>query len=356
MNTTKSIANQPSPFVQAQVAAKPPPAAMLDLIIGYWMSQMIFVAAKLGLADHMQDGPITADALSERTKTHAPSLFRLMRALASAGVFVERADGKFELTPLGATLRSNVPGSMHGFALMMIEKYNWDSWRNLQYSIETGGVALEKTLGMKVFEYLDRHPEDARIFGESMSNLSAAEHPAVVQAYDFSRFKKIIDVGGGHGSLLCAILAANPKLHGVLYDNPRVVADAKKASHVTRKEVAGRVEIVGGDFFERVPSGGDAYIMKYILHDWDDERALKLLRNCRAALGEKGTLLAVDTVIPPGNDPHWGKLLDVNMLVATGGMERTEQQFRELYARAGFELTRVVSTSCPLSIVEGRPK
>jgi hypothetical protein len=354
MSTTKTTTSHPAPSTQTSVSGKPLPAQMLELIVGYWVSQMIYVAAKLGLADHMQE-PTTVAALAERTKTHAPSLFRMMRALAGAGVFTERADGKFELTPLGAMLRSNVPGSMRGFALMMIEKYNWDSWQELTYSITTGGVALEKALGMKAFEFLEHHPEHARIFGESMSSLSASEQPAIVQAYDFSRFKKIVDVGGSHGSLLCAILAANPKLHGVLYDNPRVIADAKKAPHVTRKEVAGRVELAGGDFFESVPSGADAYIMKYILHDWNDELSHTLLSNIRKSIDKNGTLLAVDNVIPAGNDPHWGKLLDINMLVLTGGKERTEKEFRELYRRAGFELTRVVPTQCPLSIVEGKP-
>jgi O-methyltransferase domain/Dimerisation domain len=327
---------------------------MLNLIVGYWVSRMIFVAAKLGLADLLQDGPKSAADLAKSTRTNAPALFRVMRALASVGVFGERADGKFELTPLASTLRSDVEGSMRGFALMMIENYNWDSWKDLRHSVDTGAVALEKALGMKVFEYLDAHPEDARIFGESMSNLSAVEHPAIVAAYPFSRFAKIVDVGGGHGSLVSAILAANPKLEGVLYDNPTVVENARKAPHVT-KDVAARLEIIGGNFFESVPAGGDAYIMKYIMHDWNDELAIELLGNCRKAMSRNSTLLVVDTVIPAGNDPHWGKLLDINMMVLTGGLERTEKQFAELFKRAGFELTRVVTTACPLSIVEGRP-
>lgn len=327
---------------------------MLNLIIGYWVSQMVFVAAKLGLADHLKDGPKSAADLARTTRMNPAMLHRLLRALASVGVFAERADGRFELTPLAATLESNAPGSMRAFALMMVERYNWDSWTELAYSIETGAVGLEKALGMKVFEYLDRNPEHARVFGESMSNLSAVENPAIVAAYDFSRFRKIIDVGGGHGSLLSAILTANPKLSGVLYDNPRVVENARKAPHMT-KDVASRLEIVGGDFFEKVPDGADAHVMKYIMHDWNEERATRILSNCRKAIAKNGALLIVDTVIPPGNDPHWGKLLDLNMMVLTGGLERTEKQFGELLAKSGFELVRVVPTACPLSIVEAKP-
>ena len=327
---------------------------MLNLIIGYWVSQMIFVAAKLGLADLLKDEPKSAADLARATRMNAATLHRLLRALASVGVFAERADGRFERTPLAATLESNAPGSMRAFALMMVEKYNWDSWTELAYSVETGAAGLDKALGMKVFEYLDRNPEHARVFGESMSNLSAVENPAIVAAYDFSRFRKIVDVGGGHGSLLSAILAANPKLSGVLYDNPRVVENARKAPHMT-KDVASRMEIVGGDFFEKVPDGADAHVMKYIMHDWDDARAVKILANCRKAIAKNGALLIVDTVIPPGNDPHWGKLLDLNMMVLTGGLERTEKQFAELLRKAGFELVRVVPTACPLSIVEGKP-
>jgi len=327
---------------------------MLNLIIGYWVSQMIFVAAKLGLADHLKDGPKSAADLARTTRMNADGLQRLLRALASVGVFAERADGRFELTPLAATLDSKAPGSMRAFALMIVEAYNWDSWKELAHSVETGEVGLEKTLGMKVFEYLDRHPDHARVFGESMSNLSAVENPAIVAAYDFSRFQKIIDVGGGHGSLLAAILSANPKLTGILYDNPRVVENARKQPHMT-KDVAARMEIVGGDFFEKVPSGADAHVMKYIMHDWNEERAVKILSNCKKAIAKNGRLLIVDTVIPPGNDPHWGKLLDLNMMVLTGGLERTEKQFSELLSKSGFELVRVVPTQCALSIVEAKP-
>jgi SAM-dependent methyltransferase len=328
----------------------PPPAAMLNLITGYWVSRMVFVAAKLDVAEHLKDGPKSVADLARSTGTNATALFRLLRSLASVGVFAERADGRFELTPLADTLRANVPGSMKSFVLMMIENYNWDSWKELPYSVETGGVALEKALGMKAFDYLGRHPDDARIFGESMSNLSANETPAVLEAYDFKSFQKIVDVGGGHGHLVSAILAANPKLTGVLYDNPSVVENAR-----IPKEVASRLDIEGGDFFQSVPAGADAYIMKYIVHDWDDERAKRLLSNCRKAIAKNGTLLVVDNVIPPGNGPHWGKLLDINMMVATGGLERTEKQFRDLFKSAGFTLSRIVPTKCPLSIVEGKP-
>lgn len=354
--TTPKIGSSPAseapPAAQVRIPppAVPPPVAMLSLITGYWMSRMIHVAAKLDIADHLKDGPKSVADLARSTRTHAPTLFRLLRSLSGAGIFAERADGRFELTPLADTLRSDVPGSMRGFALMMIEDYNWDAWKELAHSVATGEVALEKALGMKAFEYLDRHPELARTFGESMSNLSALEVPAILEAYDFSRFEKIVDVGGGHGNLVSAILAAHPKLEGVLYDNPSVVEHARRA-----EGVSARLEIAGGDFLESVPAGADAYIMKYIVHGWDDEHAVQILKNCRRAMAKGGTLLIVETVIPSGNGPHLGKLLDINMLVATGGLERTEKQFRDLLKAAGFALARIVPTRCPLSVVEAKP-
>jgi SAM-dependent methyltransferase len=204
---------------------------------------------------------------------------------------------------------------------------------------------------MRIFEHLAKSPHQAQEFGESMTSLSQTEVPAIVAAYDFSGFAKMIDVGGGHGHLIAAIVAANPGLRGVVYDRPEVIDVARKATQPPA--IAGRLEFAAGSFFETVPTGADACIMKYILHDWEDELCVKLLQNCARAMGPKGKVLVVDNVIPPGNDPQWGKKLDINMLVLTGGRERTEKDFAGLFAKSGLELQRVIPTACPLSIVEG---
>jgi len=233
-----------------------------------------------------------------------------------------------------------------------MKTWSWDAWQELFSGIETGELPFLKAHGVPVFEYLEKHPEDLKVFGESMTSLSTAENPKIAAAYKFSRIRTLVDVGGGHGSLLATILKANPKLKGVLFDQPSVIARAEKDQHVTAKGIAERCTLVSGSFFEGVPEGGDAYIMKYILHDWNGEECVKILANCRAAMNTKGRVLVVDNVIPPGNDPHWGKLLDIQMLII-GGRERTKKEFAGLLAKAGLKMTRVVPTKCPLSIVEG---
>ena len=334
---------------------EPAPAVMLDLIIGYWLSQLIYVAARLGLADLLARGPKTAAELARRTGANAGALRRALRALASAGVFKEVSGGRFALTATAATLRADHPASMRSFALMMVEGYNWQAWGRLIDGVKTGGVPFEAVHKMKVFEYLAQHPEDGRVFAESMASISATESSAVAEAYDFSRVHSLVDVGGSHGHLLAAILKRNRRLRGGLFDQPSVVALASQSPYVTAPAVAKRVELVPGDFFESVPVGADAYLMKYVLHDWADELCVKILSNCRKAIAPGGRLLVVDTVIPPGNAPHWGKLLDINMLVVAGGRERTREELRALFAGAGFKLSRVIPTRCPLSIVEGVP-
>ena len=332
-----------------------PPVQMLDLIMGYWVSRALFCVAKLGIAELIGDGAKSAEELAGATRSNAGALYRVLRALASKGVFAEKG-GKFSLTPLGTTLRAGVPGSMRNFALMMVDDYNWEAWRELGYGIETGKIAFDRVHGVPAFEFLGKHPEQAKIFGESMGDLSAVESPAIAEAYDFSRFTKIVDIGGGHGALLAEILEAQSALEGLLFDDPQVIANAKKDAHINDPAVRGRVETASGSFFESVPAGADAYAMKYILHDWADEKSLQILRNVRKEIPATGTLLVFDTVVPEaGAENTWSKWLDINMLVIVGGKERTEREFAELFAKAGFLLTRVVATKSMLSIVEGRP-
>jgi len=325
---------------------------MLDLITGYWSSQLVFVAARLGLVDALATRPLTPEALAKRVGAHAPSLRRVLRALASLGVVAETTGGRFRLTSLGATLRSGQPGSLRDFALMMIDDYNWSAWAGLLDGVTSGALAFDRVHGMPIFAWLRQHPDKERIFAASMASISSVENPAIARAYDFGRLGSIVDVGGAHGHLLATVLRRHRRLRGILYDQPQVVAGAAAAGFVTAPDIAARCQVVGGDFFASVPAGADAYMMKYIIHDWDDERSLCILRNCREAMAAGGRVLVVDHVIPPGNARSWGKLLDVNMLALTGGLERTREEFRDLLARAGLRLRRIVPTACPLSIVE----
>jgi len=330
-----------------------PQAVMENLIVGHWLTRLIYIAAELRLADLLKAGPRTVEALAEEAGVLAPGLYRVLRALASVGVFAETTSRRFRLTQLAATLQTGVPGSMRAMALVENTRFVSDAWLHLLQGVKTGESPFLKAHGVPFFEYLEQHPDDLQLFGEYMTSRSATESPAIAAAYKFSGFRTLVDVAGGHGSMLATILKANPKLTGVLFDIPSVIARAGKDQYVTAKGVAKRCTLKGGDVFESVPKGGDAYIMKHIIHDWDDEHSVKILANCRAAMNEKGKVLVVDNVIAPGNDPSWGKLLDVAMLTATGGRERTKAEFVALFKEAGLKLTRIVPTKCPLSIVEG---
>jgi O-methyltransferase domain/Dimerisation domain len=330
----------------------PPPAAMFALIMGRCVSQLIFVAAKLELADHLKHGPRTVEELAAAAEVQEPPLYRVLRALASVGIFAETKNRRFKLTPLAATLQKAAPGSMHAAAQLWEGKYLEEAWAQLVHGVKTGEIPFFKAHGVPVFEYLEKHPESLKVFGETMTNVSSTENPAIAAAYKFTGIRTLVDVGGGNGSLLATILKANPKLKGVLFDQPSVTTRARQDRHVTAKGIAERCALESGNFFEAVPKGGDAYLMKRTLHDWDDERCAKILGNCRDAMSEKGKVLVVDAVIAPGNEPDRGKLLDIQMLVI-GGRERTKQEFAALFRNAGLKLTRVVPTKCPLSVVEG---
>jgi hypothetical protein len=322
---------------------------MLNLIIGYWVSRLVQVAATLNIADLLKLGPRTAQELAKAAHVRAPQLYRLLRALASVGVFAETKSGRFKLTPLAATLQTGVPGSMRTTALMLNADWQWDAWQKLLAGIASDDVPFVKAHGMSVFEYLEKHPDDLAAFHESATGLT---NPAIAAAYNFSKFRTLVDVGGSHGALLSTILKAHPSLKGVLFDQPSVIAGAKKSRHLIDPGIARRCRLESGSFFVSVPSGADAYILKYILHDWDDERSVKILSNCRAAMNKNGRVLVVDSVIPPGNKPGYVKLLDIEMLVI-GGRERTKADFSSIFRKSGLKLTKVVATKSPLSIVEG---
>jgi hypothetical protein len=342
-----------SPGSEALVSTElPPQVQLVNLTTGGWVAQMIAVAARLRIADLLQDGPRQPDDLARAAEVDPDALYRLLRALASVGIFAEAADGRFQLTPLADCLRTGVPGSMRSWALAVMEDHFLRMWQELLYSVKTGRPAYDHVHGMGLFDYFSQHPDIGKTFDEAMTSLSSTEVPAVIRGYDFSGIRKLVDVAGGHGSLLCAALKANAAMRGALFDMPSVVPGSR--STIEAEGLAGRCEVVGGDMFQSLPAGGDAYMMKHIIHDWDDERSIQILKNCRSAMTPDGKILIVETVIKPGNDPDFFKLLDIAMLTISG-RERTEEQFRALLGRAGLRLTRVVPTESALSVVEAVP-
>jgi hypothetical protein len=298
-------------------------------------------------------GARTSDHLASVTGTHGASLYRLLRALASHGVLTEVGQHQFALTSLGEALRSGAPGGARATVLTIGGDWQWKAWDNFLYSLQTGKPALSKVYDANLFDYLSSHSEDGANFNEAMVGIYGAVAPAVVSAYDFSSFRNIVDLGGGTGTLLSTILRANNTAHGILFELPATASQAHRVVQASGLET--RCTVVEGDFFKAVPEGQDAYIMSHVLHDWTDEQAVPILRNCRRSIPNHGRLLIVEAVLPPGDTPHHGKLMDLLMLTVTGGLERTEEEFGALLAVTGFKLTRVVATSMHQSIVEAVP-
>lgn len=321
-----------------------------QLITGYWKSQSIYAAAKLEIADLLIAGPQTPAQLASVTQTDAESLYRLLRALASIDIFEENEAGEFSLTPLAEPLRSDHPNSKQALALMNGED-QFRPWCEIIYSLQTGKPAYDSIWGKSIFEFLSEHPDKARIFDKAMIGIHGRGTEAIPDAYDFSKIKVLADVGGGNGSNLISILQANPHLRGLLFDRPHVVERAQV--QFEQAGVAGRCDLIGGDFFESVPQGADTCLLRHIIHDWNDEKSLTILKNCHNALPENGKLLILESVINPGNDPFMGKFVDLVMLLVTGGKERKAEQFRSLFQQAGFKLTTIFPTATELSIIEG---
>jgi O-methyltransferase domain/Dimerisation domain len=325
-----------------------------QMAMGGVVLQLLYVVTKLGVADLLKDGPESCDELAQSTGVHAPSLYRVLRALASLGVFTEVDAGRFGLTPLAAWLQTGIPGSFRAMPILMGEGFNHRTFGDLLFSVKTGEPAFDRIYGMGFFEYLAQNPEAAGIFNEAMTAAGATvENPAVAAAYDFSGIGTVVDIAGGQGGLLAAILTANPGVKGILFDQPAVTESAR--SQLQAAGVADRCELVGGDFFEAALPGGDVHILKRIIHDWDDDRSIAILKSCRRAMAERGQLLVVEHVIPPGDEPSPGKLLDVIMLAEFRGRERTQAEYRALFRAAGFELTRIIPTPSPMSVIEGAP-
>lgn len=337
-----------------QPAQSPPPhAALLQMIVGKWVSNAISAAAHFCIADHLESGPKSPKELASLTGTQEQPLYRLLRANASVGVFTELEDGRFAQTPLSEPLRSKAHPSVRNMALMLTDDWHIRAWEQLPWCVETGKPASYKLYGMGMFDWMVQHTEKTVNFNNAMTDMSQGDAVAVVQSYDFSRFEHIVDVAGGHGTLLAAILDQAPKLRGTLFDMPHVIEGAKKAGILER--FANRSSLEAGSFFESVPTGADAYIMKYIIHDWYDPECVKILSHCRKGIRPGGRLLVVDQVVPARNEPGVAKLMDLEMLVLPGGMERTEKEFRALFAASGFRLERIIPTPGLQCIIEGVP-
>jgi O-methyltransferase/methyltransferase family protein len=327
-------------------------AALQQMINGYWVTQIIYVAARLGIADLLDDRPRAIDVLAKSTGTHEPSLHRLMRALTGLGVFKQAENGEYENTALGCCLVTGSPGALRARAILTGEEW-YKGWGRLLDTVQTGETAFNRVFGQTIFEYLTANAEVAALFNEAMASPTEAAARAVSAAYDFSWANVLVDVGGGTGAFLATILEANPQARGVLFDRQDVATAA--GALLASRGVADRCEVVAGNFFDAVPSGGDAYILSWIIHDWDDDRCITILKNCRRAIARQGRVLVIEQVIPPGNEASLSKLMDIHMLALTGGRERREDEYRKLLAAADLRLTRVIPTGVPRSIIEAVP-
>jgi SAM-dependent methyltransferase len=329
-----------------------PVETMLQMMSGFWVSRGIWIAAKLGIPDLLKDGSKTAAELAEATGMNADSVFRVLRMLAMVGIFGKDGD-RFTQTPLSETLRSDVPGSLRYGAVAELGEIHYEAWGNIMHSMKTGEIAFDKKFGMNAWQYFETDPEKAQNFNTYMASNSAMVSQAIINAYDFSNAKRVFDIGGGLGSMLAEILKANPDLHGAVFDAPSVVE--KSRGFLDEAGVGDRAEVVGGDFFESVPAGGDIYTMRWIIHDWDDELSVKIFRNIRKVIPENGRLLLFEAVVPEEDQPHFSKFMDLIMLTMTGGRERTAAEYSSLLEKGGFRMTRVVPTESFMGIVEAVP-
>jgi hypothetical protein len=338
--------------MSAQTQNPPAHVGMLQMLNGAHVAGAVSCLAQLGIPDLVEAGPKSAEELARQIGAHPQALHRLMRATASVGVLSEGPDGKFSETAMSAVLRSNASPSLRGLAIMGGREWHARGWSRLEYCARTGEQTLDQIYGMPVFEYFKKYPEEAQIFNEAMTGLSTIDSPAVADAYNFDGIRSIVDVGGGHGPLLATIMKKNPHLRGTLYDMPHVV---DLATNGPLHPMMDRCTIESGDMFSSVPTGADVYIMKHIIHDWPDDMCVKILKACRKSVNSDGKLLVVDNVIQPGNDFSPGKFLDLEMLIFPGGCERSEKQFRDLFAAADWQLSRIIRTAASDSIVEGVP-
>ncbi|MEE4354608.1 MAG: methyltransferase [Desulfatiglans sp.] len=326
----------------------PPPAQLMRFIVGKWISKPIYVAAELGIADMLAEGSKSIEELAQASQSHAPFLYRMMRALASVGIFVETEAKCFELTPMAEYLKT---GAMKSIALMFNSDWSDKAWGYFLDSVKTGDTAFEKAHGISVSDWLEKNPRAAEVFNEANAIKAGSSHRSIVDVYDFSGINTLTDVGGGLGTLMAEILIANPLMEGIVADTPSVIQKTGKI--IQARGIEDRCQAVECDFFKNIPSGSDAYLMSNILHDWSDEQCQIILTNCHRAMKPESRLLIVEMVIPHGNEPSIAKLLDLEMLVITGGRERTETEFNNLFVSSGFKLSRIIPTKELVCIIEG---
>ncbi|MDX1884929.1 methyltransferase [Mycolicibacterium sp. 120270] len=329
---------------------QPPSASVLELLSSSWVAQGVYTVTKLGIVEALRDGPRSADEIAQTVGANPDAVYRLMRLLASHDVFEQHRDRRFSLARRGEALRADAPESMRGIVLFWGDPLHWEHWGQLSQSVRSGRCAIEELRGKPTFEWFEDVPELAAVFNDGMTSISKMETPVVVSAYDFSGFHTIVDVGGGHGLLLAEILRQAKTSKGILFDADSVIEGAP--SVLEPAGVADRCTTVAGSFFESVPAGGDAYLLKHIIHDWDDEKSVQILRNVRTAMNPNAKVLIIEAVVPDDDREHISKLLDLEMLVAATGRERTEAEYAELLRQAGFRFTRTVPTVGPASIVE----
>lgn len=329
----------------------PAHARVMELATAYWISRAIFVATKLGLADLMKDGARDLSELARETGTHKGALYRLLRTLASFGFFREVETGTFENAELGATLCSDHPGLARSSVLALGSDACWSAWGELLHSVQTGETAFDKAVGMPIFDFFAQNEKEAAYFNDAMIGFHGSEPPAVAKAFDSSGVQQLVDVGGGSGNLITTILRAHTRVTGILYDLPHVTEVAK--TRIRELGLENRCHVVSGSFFDEVPEG-DTYTLSHIIHDWSEEQCLTILGNCREANSQARVKL-IEMVIPEGDVPHPGKVLDLVMLTLPGGQERTEREYAELLSKAGYRLNRVIPTESAVSILEGVP-
>lgn len=347
VNAVNAIRGQ---FGKIQRKMVPPNVAAFEMITGMWNAQAIGVLATLGIPDVMKNEDLGYDEIARKVGAHADSVYRLLRALTFVDVVEELPEKKFRLTAIGHTLRSDVPGSARSLAIFQTQ-YNWSHWGELLHSVKTGEVSVPRVRGGKdLFAFMQEHKDAQAQFDDYMTLVSGMETSAVLAAYSFAGARVIADVGGGHGSLLSQIIEATPDARGILFDQPHVVKEAKLEGELKK-----RIETRGGSFFETVPAGADVYLMKHIIHDWEESKCVTILKHIREAIPTHGKLVLIETVVTPRGIPHFSKALDLEMLVAAGGRERTAEQYAELFAKCGFRLTRVVPTASVASVIEAVP-
>lgn len=322
----------------------------MRMSLGYTVPFLLRTAAQLCLADHLAGQPQTAQQLAAITGTHAPALYRVLRTLASNGIFSEDESHRFSLTPLAEPLRSNVPGSVRTSILSITGNLFVLPWSKLLYSVQTGQPSFDHHFGVPFFDYLTTHPEEAAMFSDMLMGINSGDAPAIAAAYDFSSYSHIADIGGATGHILTAVLASHPGPQGTLFDLPHNQAGAREL--IQSRGMADRVTFCPGSFFETIPGGCDLYMLSHVIHDWSEEQCLTILANCHRTMSAGSRLLIVEMVLPEGNAFHPGKALDITMLTLTGGQERSEPEYRALLEKASFRLTRVIPTNSPVSIVE----